>query len=182
MTDRLPGVMADTVIRLFARGEAFDSEGFIGFFTDRPMYQFGNAEPCLAKGAIKESVDQFFGGVTALYHDIRNLWEVGDVLFVEMDVIYWRKDGTSITLPCADIFRFDGEKVVELRIFMDANPIFNRSLAVPESASVMTVSMGKRVVPPGVMKKYFGEHPEGKARVAKGLGPKWALAGPKWKI
>jgi ketosteroid isomerase-like protein len=182
MTDRIPGAMTDTVVRLFGRGEAFDSDGFIEFYTDRPMYQFGNAAPCLDKPAIRASVAAFFSAVQALYHDIRNLWEIGDVLVVEMDVVYWRKDGSSVRLPCADIFRFAGDKVQELRIFMDANPVSNKSLEVPPLASVLTVSEGKQVTPPGVMRKYFAEHPEGKARVAKGLGPKWSTAGPKWQI
>jgi hypothetical protein len=182
MAERLPGTMADTVVRLFARGEAFDSEGFIGFFTETPVYQFGNGEPCLDRTAIKASVDQFFSGVEALYHNIKTLWEIGDTAFVEMDVIYWRKDGSSVTLPCADIFRFDGDKLQELRIFMDANPVSNKAAAVPETASVMLVSGGRRITPPGLMKKFFAEHPEGRARVAQGLAPKWSIAGPKWKI
>lgn len=180
--DRIPGVMADTVVRLFARGEAMDSQGFATFFTDNPMYQFGNGEPCLNKAAIIDSVTAFFGMVDALYHDIRNIWEEGDTVFVEMDVTYWRKDGTSITLPCADIFRFAGDKVQELRIFMDANPMFNRSMAVGDKASVMTISEGRRVVPPGIMRKFFAEHGEGVQRVANGYAPKWATAGPRWPI
>jgi len=180
--DRIPGVMADTVVRLFGRGEAFDSEGFIGFFSDKPMYQFGNGEPCLTKAAIKESVDAFFGSVDALYHDIRNIREVGDVVFVEMDVIYWRKDGTSVSLICSDIFRFEGHEIQELRIFMDANPIFDRSMAVGDKASVMTMGEGKQVTPPGIMKRYFTEHEEGVARAANGFAPKWSLAGPKWPV
>jgi len=178
--DRIPGVMADTVVRLFARGESFDSKGFATFFTDQPMYQFGNGDPCLNKAAIIDSVTAFFGMVDALYHDIRNIWEAGDTVFVEMDVTYWRKDGTSITLPCADIFRFEGDKILELRIFMDANPMFNRSMAVGEKASVMTISEGKRVVPPGMMRRYFAEHAEGIQRIASGYAPKWSTAGPKW--
>jgi ketosteroid isomerase-like protein len=174
--------MADTCVRLFGRGEAFDSEGFITFFTDNPMYQFGNGDPCLTKAAIKASIDGFFGAVDALYHDVRNLWEVGDVVFVEMDVIYWRKDGTHLKLPCSDILRFEGDKIQELRIFMDANPIFVRTMAVGEKASVMTIKGGEQVKPGGAMKKYFAEHKEGIARVAAGLVPKWAIAGPKWPI
>jgi hypothetical protein len=174
--------MADTCVRLFGRGEAFDSEGFIGFFTDKPMYQFGNGEPCLTKDAIKASIDGFFGAVDALYHDVRNLWEVGDCVFVEMDVMYWRKDGTSLKLPCADILRFEGDKIQELRIFMDANPIFVREMKVGDKASVMTISEGEQVKPGGAMKKYFAEHKEGIERVAAGLVPKWHIAGPKWPI
>jgi ketosteroid isomerase-like protein len=182
MSDRVPGAMADTCVRLFGRGEAFDSEGFITFFTDKPMYQFGNGEPCLTKEAIKASIDGFFGAVDALYHDVRNLWEVGDTVFVEMDVIYWRKDGTNIKLPCADILRFNGDKLEELRIYMDANPIFMRDMKVGDKASVMTISEGGQVTPGGAMKKYFAEHKEGIARVAAGFIPKWHIAGPKWPI
>jgi len=182
MTDRVPGAMADTCVRLFGRGEAFDSEGFISFFTDKPMYQFGNGEPCLNKAEIKASIDAFFGSVDALYHDVRNLWEVGDCVFDEMDVIYWRKDGTSIRLPCADILRFEGDKIQELRIYMDANPIFAPTMPVGKKASVMTISEGKQVIPGGAMRKYFAEHKEGVARVAAGFVPKWHIAGPKWPI
>jgi ketosteroid isomerase-like protein len=182
MTDRISGSMSDTCVRLFGRGEAFDSEGFVGFFTDNPMYQFGNGEPCLTKAAIKASTDAFFGAVDALYHDLRNVWEVGDTVFVEMDVTYWRKDGTTITLPCADILRFEGDKIQELRIFMDANPLFVRTMTVGDKASVMTISGGKQVTPSGALRKYFSEHKEGIARVAAGFIPKWHIAGPKWPI
>jgi hypothetical protein len=99
-----------------------------------------------------------------------------------MDVIYWRKDGTSIKLPCADILRFSGDKIKELRIFMDANPIFDTTMAVGPKASVMTVSEGRQAIPPDAMRKYFAEHPEGIQRIAQGLVPKWAIAGPKWPI
>jgi catechol 2,3-dioxygenase-like lactoylglutathione lyase family enzyme len=174
--------MADTCVRLFGRGEAFDSEGFISFFTDQPMYQFGNGQPCLHKQEIFDSVANFFGAVDALYHDIRNVWEVGDTVFVEMDVEYWRKDGTSIVLPCSDIFRFEGQQIQELRIYMDANPIFDRSLPVDQKASVFTVSEGKRVAPPGIMRRYFTEHEEGIYRATNGHPPKWALAGPRWAL
>jgi ketosteroid isomerase-like protein len=182
MAERIPGVMAETVVRLFARGEAFDSDGFAGFFIEQPVYQFGNATPCLDRPAIRASVSQFFGGLDALYHDIKTLWEVGDTVFVEMDVTYWRKAGSSITLPCADIVRFEGDKVQELRIFMDANPVVDPSATVPASASVMLTAGGGRITPPGFIKKFFAENPEGKARIAQGLGPKWAVAGPKWNI
>jgi FAD/FMN-containing dehydrogenase/ketosteroid isomerase-like protein len=182
VVDRVPGVMADTVVRLFGRGEAFDSAGFIGFFTDTPMYQFGNSEPCLTKSAIFDSVAAFFSAVSALYHDIRNIWEDGDTVFVEMDVIYWRKDGSAVTLPCADIFRFEGDKVSELRIYMDATPVGDPSAPVGEKASVMTISEGKQVVASGIMRRYFSEHAEGVHRAANGFAPKWSMAGPRWPL
>lgn len=136
---RFPGVMADTVKRLFARGEAFDSDGFITFFTENALYQFGNFEPVFGHAAIKESANNFFRQIAAVYHDIKMMWEVENVVFVEMDVIYTRHDESRVSLPCTDIFRMDGDKFSELRIFMDVNPVFDTTIVVSQISSVMTV-------------------------------------------
>ncbi|WP_292766787.1 AtaL-like protein [Nostoc sp. NOS(2021)] len=182
-SEKFPGATTDLVKRLFSRGEAFDSEGFITFFTDTPVYQFGNFDVCFDKAAIKKSADAFFSGISAVYHDIKMIWEVGDIVFVEMDVTYWRKDGSVITLPCSDIFRVEGDKFSELRIFMDVNPVFEPTITVPNSASVFTVNEGKRLITPDTMKKHFAEHPEGRQRVQTGFAPKWSVANPpKWSI
>ena len=180
--ERFPGTTTDLVKRLFSRGEAFDVEGFISFFTDTPVYQFGNFEVCLDKAAIKKSAENFFSLVSAVYHDIKMIQEIGDVVFVEMDVVYWRKDGSVVTLPCCDIFRVEGDKFSELRIFMDVNPLFNPTIFVPPIASVFTISQGKKLPSSDIMRKHFAEHPEGKARVEAGFVPKWSIDGPKWSI
>ena len=181
-TEKISGTNVDLVKRLFSRGEAFDSEGFITFFTDTPVYQFGNFDVCLDKQSIKKSADNFFSQIDAVYHEIKVIWEVGDTVFVEMDVLYWRKDGSMISLPCTDIFRVEGDKFSELRIFMDVNPVFDPSIPVPQSASVMTASEGKQVLPPGTMRRHFAEHPEAIQRIGQGYVPKWSTAGPRWSI
>lgn len=182
MSEKFPGQNTDMVKRLFSRGEAFDAEGFITFFTDTPVYQFGNFEVCFDKESIKKSANNFFSQINAVYHEIKMMWEQTDVVFVEMDVIYWRKDGSVVSLPCCDIFRVEGEKFSELRIFMDVNPVFDPSIPVPKSASVLTVSQGQNMIPPGTMRRHFAEHPEAKQRIAQGYVPKWSIAGPKWPI
>ncbi|NDJ21791.1 Nif11 family protein [Nostoc sp. B(2019)] len=182
ITEKISGTNVDLVKRLFSRGEAFDSEGFITFFTDTPVYQFGNFDVCLDKAAIKKSADAFFSQISAVYHEIKMIWEIGDVVFVEMDVTYWRKDGSFISLPCKDIFRVEGDKFSELRIFMDVNPVFDPTISVPKSASVLTASQGKQLLPPGTMRKHFAEHPEAQERVKNGFAPKWSITGPKWPI
>ncbi|BAZ48589.1 ethyl tert-butyl ether degradation EthD [Nostoc sp. NIES-4103] len=181
-SERLPGTTTDLVKRLFARGEAFDAEGFVTFFTDTPVYQFGNFEPSFDKPAIQKSVANFFSQISAIYHDIKTIQEIQDVVFVEMDVVYWRKDGSVVTLPCFDIFRVEGDKFSELRIFMDINPLFNPTIFVPPIASVFTISQGKKLPSSDIMRKHFAEHPEAKQRIAAGFIPKWAIAGPKWPI
>ncbi|MGL5938799.1 MAG: EthD domain-containing protein [Waterburya sp.] len=174
MLETLPGTASELAQRLFARGEAFDAQGFIEFFTDTPLYQFGNYPPCFSKAEIEQSIKAFFSQVTALYHDIKMMWEVGDTLFVEMDVTYWRKDGSVVNLPCCDIFRLKDGKFSELRIFMDANPVGDSTIPIPNTSSVMTLSGGRRYTSPEVMKNYFINNPEGQKRASNGNAPKWS--------
>lgn len=181
-SEKISGTNVDLVKRLFSRSEAFDLEGFISFLTDTPVYQFGNFEVCLDQESIKKSVENFFSKISAVYHEFKMMWELGDLVFVEMDILYWRKDGSMVSLPCTDIFRIKGDKFSELRRFIDVNPVFDPTIPVPKSASVLTVSEEKQLLPPGIMRKHYAEHPEGKERVKNGFVPKWSIAGPKWSI
>jgi limonene-1,2-epoxide hydrolase len=182
MDNKLPGINTELVQRLFARGEAFDSEGFITFFTDTPVYQFANFNVCLDKASIKKSSEEVFTKISAVYHEIKMIWEVNNVVFVEMDVIYWRKDNSMVTLPCTDIFRFEGEKISEMRIFIDVNPLFDPSIPITKTISVFTENQERKLIPPGTMKRFYSEHPEGRERVSTGFAPKWSIDGPKWPI
>mgnify|MGYP000036761493 FL=1 len=184
MTDRFPGSPTHRVLSLFSRGESFDSAGFTTFFTDTPAYQFGNFEVAMDKAAILASADNFFNNINAVYHEIKMMWEHGDCVFVEMDVQYWRKDNSYISLPCFDIFRMEPgtDLFSELRIFMDVNPVFEPSRVAAPNASILTIAENKTITPPGTMKKFFAEDPEGMKRVKAGFVPKWSINGPKWSI
>ncbi|VEP12878.1 hypothetical protein H1P_170011 [Hyella patelloides LEGE 07179] len=128
MLERLPDTTTNLIKSLFSRVEAFDFDGVISFFTDTPVYQFGNFEVCFDKTSIKKSVENFSGLISAVSHHIKMVSEVGnDVVFVEMDITCWRKDGSVVSLPCCNILRLQGDKFSELRIFMDINPVFNPS-------------------------------------------------------
>ena len=177
---RLPGRATNLVKQLFSRGEAFDADGFVTFFTDTPLYQFGNFEVCFDKAAIKKSANNFFSQINAVYHNIKMMWEVGDLVFVEMDVTYWRKDNSVVSLPCFDIFRLEGDKFSELRIFMDVNPVFDATISVPDNASVLTIAGEKLLQPPNIMRRFYTEDEEGKKRRAAGFTPKWSAYKPKW--
>ena len=103
-------------------------------------------------------------------------------MFVEMDVMYWRKDGSSVTLPCADIVRFDGDKIQELRMLMDGGTVFNASIVIPAASSVMTVGGGGRVAPPGFIERIFFQRSRRRGRGHPGARTEWGVAGPKWNI
>lgn len=120
----------DIIQRLFATGEAApsdltNSDKFATFFTKHPHYRFGNPEPMVTHQAIRESSRAFSSKVKGLRHIVKTAWQPEeDVVILEMDVAYYRFDGKTVTLPVMDFFRFKGNLISELRIFMDVNPVF----------------------------------------------------------
>ncbi|MEA2564875.1 MAG: hypothetical protein QOD49_52, partial [Actinomycetota bacterium] len=60
-------------------------------------------------------------------HEIHDIWhaaEDADVLIARMTVHYTRLDGSSIGLPCCNIFRMRGDLIADYRVYMDINPVF----------------------------------------------------------
>jgi len=116
--------------RLFAAGEAAPgnpkkSEEFTTFFTENPRYRFGNPDTMVTHKAIRDSSVDFSSKVKGLRHIVKTVWQPEeDAVILEMDVAYYRFDGKTVTLPVMDFFRFEGDKISELRIFMDVNPVF----------------------------------------------------------
>ncbi len=126
MADRMPGELAGLIQKVFEAGEAMDVQKFASRFTEDTLYQFGNQPVVWGRQGIIEadSIAAFNQNVKSIEHHVKSMWEIGDLLVVEMTVTYVRKDGKSVTLPACDTVRFQGDLVKEMRIYMDINPLF----------------------------------------------------------
>ena len=126
MADRMPGELAVLIQKVFEAGEAMDVERFSARFTEDTLYQFGNEPIVRGREGIKEadSIAAFNRTVKSIKHHVKGMWEIGDLLIVEMEVTYVRRDGKSFTLPACDTVRFEEDLVKEMRIYMDISPLF----------------------------------------------------------
>lgn len=126
MTMRMPGELAGLIQKVFDAGEAMDVQRFAQRFTEDTLYQFGNTPIVRGRQGIIEadSIAAFNNTVKSIKHHVKNMWELGDLLIVEMAVTYVRKDEKSFTLPACDTVIFEGDLVKEMRIYMDINPVF----------------------------------------------------------
>lgn len=116
--------MTDVVKRLFEVGEAKKPDEFASFFTEDARYRFGNADAVSGRADIRDAVANFFPLIKSLYHDIQGTWEQGNLLLVEMNVIYTRHDDKVVTIPVADTFRFESSLIKDMRIYADTTPVF----------------------------------------------------------
>ncbi len=124
-SERFSGKLIDIVKRMFKAGESMNVENFVKFYTDDALYQFSNFPVVYGPQGIRDASVDFLKKVEQVYHHMKNMWEVeDDTVIAEMEVTYIRYDGKVFTLPCCDTIRFKGDKVQELRIYMDISPVF----------------------------------------------------------
>lgn len=144
-TTATPGTKSEIVRQMFQAGESMNVENFVKFYTDDAHYQFSNFPVAYGPQGIKDSSVAFLDMVAKVYHHITNMWEVGDTVICEMEVTYIRHDGKVFTLPCCDTIVFKGDKVQELRIYMDISPVFETEQEVQSQPASSDGSLSKRL-------------------------------------
>ena len=134
-TTTTPGTKSEIVRQMFLAGESMNVDNFVKFYTDDCLYQFSNFPVAYGHQGIKDSSVDFLKKVAKVNHHIKNIWEEGDTVICEMEVTYIRYDGKVFRLPCCDTIIFKGDKVQELRIYMDISPVFETEELQPQPAS-----------------------------------------------
>jgi ketosteroid isomerase-like protein len=116
--------MSRDVARVFADIDAFAPDRFVAHLTPDARFRFANADPAVGREAVKEAVAGFFSTIDGLTHHIKNVWEFGDTVIVQIDVEYLRKDGKTVITPNADILIYDGDQVRDWQIYIDVTPVY----------------------------------------------------------
>jgi len=113
------------VKRLLAAVDSYDLDTYMTFFADDAEYKVGNAEPVIGPQGIRQFVGLITPVIKSVAHEIKNIWQVGDTVLFEVDVIYTRHDGKVFKLPNVNIVRFQGDKIRTFQAFIDASEVFS---------------------------------------------------------
>lgn len=116
--------MSRDVAQAFASIDAFDPDKFVVHLTPDVVFRFGNGEPVKGREAVKQAVAGFFSTIDGLTHHILDVYEDGDTAIAKIDVEYLLKDGRRVTVPNADIMKYDGDLVSDWQIYIDLAPLF----------------------------------------------------------
>jgi ketosteroid isomerase-like protein len=121
----LPGTMTGIVQRLFAAVEAKDVEAYAAFFSSNARYQVGNAPLVVGPKGIRELAAQVMQVVKNVTHNIKAVWEQGDTVICEMEVIYTRFDNKEFRFPRIDVIKVEDGQVQDFQAYIDANEVFS---------------------------------------------------------
>ena len=110
------------LIRLF---EAMNIDEALLMFTEGARYRFGNYPAAVGREDIRTAAaSSHLKAIKGCKFNIQDLWEFGDVVVCEMEIQYIRIDDSILTLPCTDVFRMEGNRIKDMRIYMDPSPLF----------------------------------------------------------
>lgn len=113
---------ADWLRGLFDRIDAKDTSGWLEYLSRDARFCFGNAPPQAGKDAIRNGVNAFFSSLSGIRHDIVDSWTFGDAVICRGEVIYTRPDSGKLTIPFANVFKFDGRGLIhEYLIYADTS-------------------------------------------------------------
>jgi 6-methylsalicylate decarboxylase len=124
----IPRLAAPSLTELARRAaaalDAGDVPALAGAVTDDVRLQFASQEPTIGKEPFVAALRASLDSVAGFRHEILNAWEVDGAVVLEMLVHYERHDGSAITLPCVNVFRFAGERISDYRVHMDIAPVY----------------------------------------------------------
>jgi len=125
-TDHLAGER-ELIRALFAALDRGDIPTLSSYLHDDVVVILSNQEPICGAAAFAELYEQVSGALAGLRHEIHDVWRATEdpaVWIVRMTVHYTRLDGTTVSLPCCNVFRFAEDLVSEYLVFMDMTPVF----------------------------------------------------------
>ncbi len=110
--------------RLFAVIDARDADGFVEALTPDAEFRFGNLPPARGRAAIHAAVAGFFLTIAACRHRCLHTWNGQGTAVCEGEVTYTRHDGTTVTLPFANVVELHGDRITAYRIYIDNTPLY----------------------------------------------------------
>lgn len=118
----------DTVRELLNLFETMNVSAALDYFTDDASYRFGNYPAARGKEQIRQVVAaSHLDAIKGVKFEVKEMLETDNVVVCELLIHYTRTDDSTLSLPCTDLFEFEGGLISDMKIFMDATPLFARS-------------------------------------------------------
>jgi ketosteroid isomerase-like protein len=128
----IPAMRRAVIMDVFASMDAGDVDAMVTHMTDDVSTQFGNQPQVYGKTAFRALFEQVGQAIKGLRHEVLDLFhavEDFDVWVVRLNVSYQLLNGSTVILPCCNVFRMRGDLVCEYRVYMDIGPVMSGAAA-----------------------------------------------------
>ena len=118
---------SEWLIRLFESIDSRDTGRFLGFLAPDVTFRFGNMPPVSGQQAVGVAVQGFFDSVKGLRHGLFDTWSGPESVVCRGEVTYTRHDGSTLTVPFANVLQLRGSLISDYQIYVDISPLFAAS-------------------------------------------------------
>jgi ketosteroid isomerase-like protein len=95
---------------------------FLKYLSPDLYYKLGVAEPVRGPEACRDVLAGIYKKLKPAVHEVRGIWQQENVVFVEMIAHYVTvAEGRTVSVPCCDVYRFEGDLIKEWRVYPDAS-------------------------------------------------------------
>lgn len=101
-----------------------DGKVFSEFISEDGTFKFGNNEPVLGRKNIEDYVNAFFNMIKSSNHKVIKVWDDGNSIVWQGEVVYLRLDTKEVTVPFVNVFNMDGDLIKDYLIHIDNTPLF----------------------------------------------------------
>jgi hypothetical protein len=113
----------ERISQLFQTVDAKNADALTSFLSETAVFRYGSQPAVQGKEAIRGYVSAFFGSIEALSHRVIDTWERDDSMVCQGVVTYTRGDGSDVSVPFTNIFRFEGDLIRDYLVYVDPTPL-----------------------------------------------------------
>lgn len=114
----------DWVREFYAGVDSADLSVYERFFADDVALRFASSPPQQGREAVVGALAEAHNTLD-LAHTVTNAWQSDEHVLVEASVDYRLKaTGATATLPALTVFHRSGDRVDEMRVYVDLGPLF----------------------------------------------------------
>jgi len=104
---------------LFQAVDEGDVDSFVQFMTEDVHFRAGSNEPLKGREAVREDISGLLSSIKGMRHVLSKTLVHDDIVVAYGTVTYTRHDQSTLTVPFADIWTMDREKIKDYLIFID---------------------------------------------------------------
>lgn len=116
--------MIDKMNELFASIDKMDAPAFGSHLHPDVEFRFGNGESVHGKENATAAVAGFFSSIKNIKHNVQDIKVVDDLVPNHGIVTYTRHDGTTLTVPYANLFYMQDNLIKKYFIFVDTSELY----------------------------------------------------------
>jgi ketosteroid isomerase-like protein len=112
------------VLKMYRDADSLNADRAMSWLTPDVVQRMGNAPETHGAAQARTGYEHMLGAVKSMSHQFLNIWDVDPTTTVaEALCTYVRKDGRTLTLPATTILRRRGDKVCDIRVYIDPGPL-----------------------------------------------------------